>query len=258
MDEEIYLRTLLASQDLKPREGMLLARLKETVQSRLSRLAGNPVFYYAGSIAKNTVIREKFDLDVIVYWPPDCGYTLRGIYVAVGKVLRRWRTGVIPKTVAWQVSITPRFHIDVVPGRAIDNTYYYANLYCRPDSRIQTSIKKHIKTVRDSGRCDVIRLMKLWRVRKRVPIPKSLLLELLTLRGCSGCRFSSLAYQMKAALEYLYDDILDARVEDPANTNNTISDELTHRQRRVTRLLAKAALNARTWNTVFRPRPASL
>jgi hypothetical protein len=258
MDEEIYLRALLAAQELKPQEERLLVRLKDTVQARLSRLTGSPVFYYAGSFAKNTIIRERFDLDIVVYWPPDCGYTLRDIYTAVGKVLRAWRLGVTPKTVAWHVPITAGFYIDVVPGRAVDNTYYYANLYRRPGSWIQTSIKKHIKTVRDSGRCDVIRLMKLWRVRKRVPIPKSLLLELLTLRGCSGCRFSSLASQMNAALEFIRDCIMDARIEDPANANNIISDEMTRKQRLVARLHARKALEARTWNAVFAPRPATI
>ncbi len=50
-------------------------------------------------------------------------------------------------------------HIDVVPGRALDAQYYEANLH-RTDTgtTLKTSLKKHIDTVRGSGRADAIRV----------------------------------------------------------------------------------------------------
>ena len=186
MNENAYLRVLLQKQRLTRSQLDALARMRQAVERRIRSLSGDPRIYYAGSYAKHTMIKERFDLDIVAYWPPDCGYTLLGIYRAVGKVLRKWRNNVKAKTVAWEIPFFGRFHIDVVPGRALDNSYRYANLYRRPNSWLQTSIKTHVKTVRDSGRCDVIKLMKLWRVRKRVPLGKSLLLELLTIDGAKG------------------------------------------------------------------------
>jgi len=258
MTENAYLQSVLRSQQLTPLQMGALGRMRQAVENRVRTVAGNPRIYYAGSYAKNTMVKERFDLDIVAYWPPDCGYTLLGIYRAVGKVLRKWRKNVKAKTVAWEIPFLGRFHIDVVPGRAVDNSYRYANLYHRPNSRLRTSIKTHIKTVRDSGRCDVIRLMKLWRVRKRVPLGKSLLLELLTIEGAKGCSYTDMAEQMNAALQHIHDRIMTVRVIDPANTNNVVSDELTKKQRLVTALKAKAALKAKTWNAVFARRKPSI
>jgi hypothetical protein len=257
MDENVFLQAVLQRQELPPLQLGVLRRMRELVEARVCELSGYPMVYYAGSYAKHTMITERFDLDIVAYWPPDCAYTLAGIYRAVGKTLRKRWPSARPKTVAWEIPFPGRFHIDVVPGRAMDNSYLYANLFRRPNSRIQTSIKKHIKAVRDSGRCDVIKLMKLWRLRKRVPFANSLLLELLTIEGAKGCSYTDLAQQMNAVFEYIYDNILTVRVEDPANTNNVVSDELTKRHRFVIRKCAIAALKAKTWGAVLAPRSPS-
>jgi len=257
MSNNAYLRTILLQQQLTERQRAGLARMRQAVEWRIGTLRGSPRIYYAGSYAKDTMIREKFDLDIVAYWPPECGHTLFEIYRAVGRRLRKWRKHTRPKTVAWEIPFSRRFHIDVVPGRAMDNSYRFANLYHRPNSSLQTSIKIHIKTVRDSGRCDVIKLMKLWRARKRVPLVNSLLLELLTIEGAKRRSYTDLGEQMTAALDYIYNNIMTTRVVDPANTNNIVSDELTQKQRRATRSHARVALNAKTWNAVFRLRQTS-
>lgn len=252
MTSDEYLRGLLAQQDLLPDQLVSLRALRDQVQGQLSVLAGSPRFYYAGSYAKGTMIRASFDLDIVVYWPSDCGYTLRAIYDAVGETLKKHWTHVNPKTVAWRLPFQGGFHIDVVPGRAIDGTFKYANLY-RADkgSSLQTSIKVHIDTVRDSGRRDVIRLMKLWRTMRRVPFGKSLALELVTIRGCTGIPVDNLERQLISALTFVRDNILSVRLVDPANTNNTLSDEISVTDRQAIRNAASAALTAQYWSQVL-------
>jgi hypothetical protein len=45
-------------------------------------------------------------------------------------------------------------------------TYYSANLYkSEEDSRLQTSIKKHIETIKHSGERDTMKMMKMWNVQ---------------------------------------------------------------------------------------------
>src|SRR5207244_2717962 len=136
----------------------------------LSKLDGNPRVYYGGSYGKDTIIRERYDLDLIAYWPEDTKYTIKGIYDGVGNQLKKEWKCVNPKTVVWEIPFEHGFHIDVVPGRALDAKFKEANLY-RTDTgtTLKTSLKKHIDTIKDSGRREPIRLMKLWRERRKVP-----------------------------------------------------------------------------------------
>jgi hypothetical protein len=149
------------------------------------------------------------------------------------------------KTVAWELPFDGGFHIDVVPGRALDAQYFEANLH-RTDkgTTLKTSLKRHIDTVRGSGRIDVIRLMKLWKVRKGVPFRKSFLLELTTIEGSKGKRTDNLEDQMIGALNYVRANIETCGVGDPANSNNSLSDGLDMNARRAIRQAADAALSA--------------
>jgi hypothetical protein len=253
MSNQEYLQSLLDQQDLTESELDVLRKCRDQIETQLrTGLTKVGRVYYAGSFAKGTMIREEYDLDIVIYWGSDCGFTLKDLYNGVGNVLRKHWKVVNSKTVAWVLPFQSGFHIDVVPGRALDASYRYANLY-RTDTgtSLQTSIKVHIDTVRNSGRCDVIRLMKLWRERKSVPFKKSLALELLTIDGCSGTPTDSLEKQLIAALQYLRDKILTIRLIDPANTNNVISDEITDADRRSIKQSAQAALDAQYWKDVF-------
>ena len=251
MTSDVYLRSLLRQQELTPAIAQELHELRDLIQSQITVLNGAPRFYYAGSYAKGTLVREDFDLDIVAYWPATAGYNLGDIFQAVGEQLRRSWNIVNAKTVSWEVPFNDGFHIDVVPGRAIDATYYYANLY-RRDTRtwMQTSIKKHIDSVRGSGRQEVIRLVKLWRTRNQLRL-KSFVLEQLVIRGASGTRFDNLESQLVAALTFLAESAETARVVDPANSNNVLSDDISAGDLRAVALAAQWALNARSWQGVF-------
>jgi hypothetical protein len=251
MTNQDYLKRVLKAQKLTGQELNILRLLRNEVESFLSVLDGGPRFYYAGSYGKKTMIRECYDLDIVVYWPKDSRYTIKGIYDGVGKRLsERWVVN--PKTVSWEIPFEGGFHIDVVPGRALDSNYIEANLY-RKDTgtTLKTSLKTHIDTVRDSGRRDVIRLLKLWRERRNVPFKKSFLLELMTIYGCSEVSLMNLEEQAIAGLEYIRNNIEATRVKDPANTNNSLSDDISARDKTRIRIAAQAALDARYWSEVL-------
>ena len=254
MTADQYLRGLLLQQDLSNVELSALRGLRDQVQSQLSILEGSPRFYYAGSYGKKTIIRQRYDLDIVMYWPSTATYTIQGIYEAVGEVLRQnWKV-VSGKTVSWELPFEGGFHIDIVPGRALDTQFLNANLY-RTDTgtTLKTSLKTHIDTVQNSGRRDAIRLMKLWRERRNVPFKKSFLLELMTIEGCKGQRFDDLGTQVQAALSYIRDNILTRNVVDPANSNNSLSDDLNAAQRAAIKAAAASAAQATSWGPVFNP-----
>lgn len=247
-----YLRGLLTQQDLSSAEIIALQNLRNQIQGQLSVLQGGPRFYYAGSYGKKTMIRARYDLDIVMYWPSTSTYTIKGIYDAVGQELRKHWNAVNSKTVSWEVPFQGDFHVDVVPGRALDAQYREANLY-RTDTgtTLKTSLKTHIDTVRNSGRIDAIRLMKLWRERRSVPFKKSFLLEMMTIAGANGQRFNDLPSQLQATFVYIRDNILTCNFADPANTNNSLSDDLTHAQRQGIRAAADSAARATSWASVF-------
>lgn len=248
-----YLNNLLQQQNLPEPELESLRATRALVEEKLSaNLNGSPRFYYAGSFGKRTMIKDHYDLDLVVYWPHTSIFLIKDIYEAVGKVLKSKWQYVNSKTVAWELPFQGGFHIDVVPGRALDANYYEANLY-RTDTgtTLKTSLKTHIDVVRNSGRADAIRLMKLWRTRKKVPFKKSFLLELMTIEGCKGKRFDDLEGQVHAALQYVSDKIQTCSIKDPANTNNSLSDDLGTTDRNTIKQLADAAIRATSWGDVF-------
>lgn len=247
-----YLQQLLVSQDLSSGELNVLRDLRLQVEDALSKLEGSPRFYYAGSYGKNTMIRERYDLDIVAYWPTSTSYTIKGIFDGTGTQLKKLWSSAHPKTVCWETNFRGGFHIDVVPGRALDTNFKEANLH-RTDTAttLKTSLKVHIDTVRGSGRRQAIRLLKLWRERNKVPFKKSFLLEMMTISGCKGTSFEELPEQVLAALRFICDKIETINVIDPANTNNSLSDDLSPSDRYLIKQAAQTALDASNWNSMF-------
>ncbi len=93
--------------------------------------------------------------------------------------------------------------------------------------------------------------MKLWKIRKNVPFKKSFLLELMTIDGCKGRQSYDLEGQALAALSYVRDNIKTCSVRDPANSNNSLSDDLDASARATIYQRANEALNTKYWSEVF-------
>jgi len=251
MTNEQYFQNVLAGQSLTAGDTNALRSLRDQIQAQLSNFQGSPRFYYGGSYGKDTIIRASYDLDLVMYWPHDCGFSLADIFNAVGAELRKHWKVVQQKNVAWALPFEGGFHVDVVPGRAMDSGFKYANLYrSTAGSSLQTSIKVHIDAVRKSGRRELIRLLKLWKVRQNVPV-KSFILEILGVEGAKGTSVTNLEPQLAAALAHIRDRILAANIVDPANSNNNLGASMTAQEKLATRNAAAAAIAARTWNEVF-------
>jgi hypothetical protein len=251
MSNQAYLNGLLQGQILSPAESQTLRNLRDQIEGQLRTFEGQPRFYYGGSYGKDTIIKDSYDLDLVMYWPHDRTYTVENIFNAVGTELRKHWT-VVQKNVAWSLPFEGGFHVDIVPGRAIDTSFKYANLW-RSQSRqtLQTSIKVHIDHARKSGRRELIRLLKLWKVRRQVPV-KSFVLEIMAVNGASGVSTFELEPQLNAALAHIRDNIVTARIIDPANSNNDLGATMTVGEKIGTQQAADAAIRSSTWTEVFR------
>ena len=246
-----YLTGVLEEQTMPPISLLRLRRLRDGIETRLRRTFGSaPRIYYGGSYGKDTMIKASFDLDIVMYLPPDDPRTLRQVFNGVHANLLKAGYAVKPKTVSLQLGPSNVFHVDVVPGKAQDNTYYYATLYKNvgQGSTMQTSIKKHIDTVSESGARDIIKLMKLWRVR-HAPFWKTFPLEQTVIRALHGRRKDDYEQCVLTVLEFIRDEVQDVRLVDPANSANVI--EIPPLVRRRLKALAIGSLAAQYWRQVI-------
>ncbi len=249
-----YLNTILTTQNLTFEEINNLKSIAQTIQSQVATLEGNPRFFYAGSFGKQTMIRARYDLDLVVYWPNTAQqYSIEGIYSAVGAVLKNHGWPVNSKNVCWEIPFKNGFHVDVVPGRALDSDYFEATLYrADTETTLKTSLKAHIDFVAKSGRIPIIKLMKLWRIKRQVPFKKSFILEIMTINGCKGKGFDDYQGQVFGAFTYIRDNIMTCRIQDPANSNNFLSDDLSIDARKKIKDAAEQAIAAKSWDDIFK------
>lgn len=202
----------------------------------------------SGSYAKHTAINTKFDIDICQPFKYKGFDTLEEMADAVYDYFNTEYEDedlVSHKTVRQRVSIGLTFSLDgveiqmdVVPGRELLENDYSAtnrlNLYVRPKgldsaTSTQTNIQKHVDLIKGkSDERSIIRLLKSWKVNNNKNV-KSFLLELITIRVFDKAHEipTDLWGKLELVMEYIRDNITTIRLEDPANSNNIVSDTMT-------------------------------
>ena len=230
MTPEKFLQGLLASQELSPdQEQTLQAHKKEVTDFLRTEFGSTPIIKYAGSREKGTMIAERYDLDIVSYFPSTDTRSLKEIREDVSNHLKK-KYLIRPKTSAERItnvrdSTAPNgYHIDVVPGRFIEGTKdVFLHVAYGEKERMQTNLKVHIDHIVNSGCVPVIRIVKLWACRNDVPI-KTFVLELFVVRTLSGSRDKgNLTESFRTVMEALKDDYGSTQLVDPANSNNIVS-----------------------------------
>lgn len=244
----IYLKSLFASQELTPAQQSELEAHTKEVESFLRQEFGqSPMIKIAGSVSKGTAIRESYDLDIVVYFPSSDTRTLKQIHDEVWKKLSA-KYAIEARASALRIrGLTTNgnnhdYHIDVVPGKFIeDSKDVFLHVAYGDRERIQTNLKTHIEYITSSGCQDIIKLVKIWKVRNGLSL-KTFILELFVINALRG-------YQNKSNLDLAFTKVIEAlansmRVElvDPANSANIVSQSLTPAD--------KSAISARAQETL--------
>ncbi|HEX4826355.1 MAG TPA: hypothetical protein VFV19_18795 [Candidatus Polarisedimenticolaceae bacterium] len=232
MEPNEYLSAVLEDQTLAPKSSELVAledhrkAVEGIVRKAFPKCS--PTIQYGGSMAKGTMIREAYDLDVICYFPHDdtsAGETLKAIYENVAKALEDdYYVDKKPSALRLRgkdaENYKQDFHIDAVPGRYIDEKGGDAWLYQNgvEGERLKTNLSTHITHVKGSGVVPAIRLLKLWRYRNGLSI-KHFGLELLVIDLLSSKTKSGLADQLVHVWTEFRDRSAKLSIEDPANPN---------------------------------------
>ena len=245
-----YLDQLQQQRSVGDTTRRVMQNTRDEIETALRRVIGNgPRIYYAGSYGKDTMLDVYHDLDIVVYYLPSTT-TLKSIYWEIFGALTGSGYIARQKDVAIRLPYQGGFMVDVVPGRALDDTYRYANLYrSEVDSRLQTSIKVHIETVQQSGLRGTMRLVKLWNHRHNLGL-RSFFVELLVDKVLHGKSINGYDNKLTTVFRFTADNIETVRIVDPANSANVISDLIPANTKRRVAAQARAALAARYWSEV--------
>ena len=227
--------------------------VQATLQSVIQQWAGNRLAGVtpSGSFAKGTGNRSGTDIDLFISLAPDTTETLKAIYESL--FTKMTQAGYSPKR--QNVSINIRvggYDVDLVPAKRQGYFGDDHSLYRRKaDTLTKTNVTTHITCVRQAGSINETRILKLWRNQKRLDLP-SFYLELTTIEALRGQWSGTLSDNVWKVLVYLRDAFPNARVVDPANTNNIISDDLTNADRAKIKTAAALALQAKTWGDIVK------
>jgi hypothetical protein len=158
-----------------------------------------------------------------------------------------------------------RYSVDLVPGKRQNALSDDHSLYRRKaDTWTKTNVFTHARTVVGAGRADEIRIVKLWRNQKGLDFP-SFYLELSVIRALAAKPLPgllsynpmpTLSQRVIGVFEYLRDCFPAARIADPANSNNIISEDLTAQEKARVSAAAgaarEAAASASSWEDIVR------
>lgn len=229
MNPNDYLRKILQQQTFDDEEQELKdlrKRRKDIERSLRTHFSDvSPSIRWAGSMSKNTMIRESYDGDMTCYFEHDdtgAGATLEEIYNNTVEALagdyqveRKSSAIRVRDKKDWHLDL----HVDVVPGRFTDEekSDVFLHRTTGDKQRLKTNLQIHIDHIRDSGVVDAIRLVKLWRVRNGLEAAKTFALELLVVMLLHKRKTSALSAQLEHVWTEFRDHAADLTVEDPAN-----------------------------------------
>ena len=209
---------------------------------------------------KGTAVLSGTDIDLFISLSEHTAETLKEVYDKLSNSLTT--AGYSPKRQNVSLNITVAgYSVDLVPGKRQNAVSSDHSLYRRKaDTWTKTNVFAHARVVIGAQRKNEIRLLKLWRNQKRLDFP-SFYLELSVIRALSARplptllssnALPTLSQRVMAVFDYLRDSFSNARIIDPANTNNIISDDLTTAEKTKISAAAKAAREASYWEDIVR------
>lgn len=230
MSSDLYLRNVLAQHEVNAAGAKAVALMH--IVPLVTNWAGQHLssIDLSGSVAKGTANAGANDMDLFVAMSSSTPGTLRDIYESLYGLAWRQSWSARRQNVSIGIQVGG-YHFDLVPGRMQPGYQNWFSLWRnKTQTWTQTNISLQTQIVAQSGRIEEIRILKRWRTLAGLDLP-SFILELAVLQALNGRRLGDLANNVSATLEWLRDNIRTARLVDPANTNNVVTDDMTALER---------------------------
>ena len=203
----------------------------------------------SGSFMRGTANKRGTDIDLFISVSELAVESLQQIYQALFTRLRDKGYAPTQQNVSINVRVNG-YSVDLVPGQRQCSYGDDHSLYRRKrDTWIKTNVATHIRHVVLAGRQRESRIIKLWRDQKRLDFP-SFYLELAVIDALPSQVQETLSGNVWRVFEYLKNRVQIARIIDPANTNNIVSDDLSIADKNKISTAAASALGASDWNEI--------
>jgi hypothetical protein len=200
---------------------------------------------------KGTAILSGTDIDLFISLSETTKESLKEIHALLIAKLTQAGYAPIPQNVSLNIKVQG-FSVDLVPAKRQSPLLNDHSLYRGNGGEwTKTNVVTHINYVRAANCQQEIRILKLWRNQKKLDFP-SFYLELTVIEALSLQTGYTLERRVQIVFEYLRDTFATARVVDPANSNNFISDDVTDGEKLKIIAAAKAARNAANWNEIVK------
>jgi hypothetical protein len=252
MSGDSYLREVLAAYSVERGPTSTTERAAKPLAAAL-KVRGGAALYgvaYSGSYAKGTGVSGTTDIDLFISLRSDTRGSLKDIYFSLVDLAQEKGWKPRPQNVSIRVTSQGK-HIDLVPAKKHAGFQHRHSLYSRSrDSWLQTNVSVHVDAVIRSERAEEIRAMKVWRTLNSLEFP-SFYLELGVIQALRGTRRGNLAANVSRALEWLSASIVGARLVDPANSNNVVSECIGAPAKRAVAAAAEASLRCRDWKEII-------
>ncbi|MEO0922770.1 MAG: nucleotidyltransferase [Pseudomonadota bacterium] len=252
MSSDQYLRNILAREQVDTGVFSPVRSVSTTLSPMLNRWGNRYLLGIepSGSFAKGTGNRSGTDIDLFLTLSSNTPDTLAQIRNSLGNCLKQHGYQYREQNVSLGVDVAG-YQVDLVPGKRQSQHGADHSLFRKKaNTWTKTNIQTHIRLVRDSGRTEEIRGLKLWRDQWGLEFP-SIYLELVTLEALHGKPRGRLADNIAAALRFFESNLAIKRIVDPANTSNVISDDLSISGKQAVAAAAKRAL-AGNWSGLIR------
>jgi hypothetical protein len=251
-EADLYLRRILQREAVDTSPTSALRLVEATLWPVIWTWANGHLLSVApsGSFSKGTANASGTDIDLFVSVSQTAIEGLREIYNTLERALQY--AGYTTRRQNVSINVTVGGHsVDLVPAKRQNFFLEDHSLYRRKaDSWTKTNVAVHALTVSSSGRTEEIRILKLWRDQLGLDFP-SFYLELTVLRALGALStYGDLSGNVWKVFAYLRDGFVTARVQDPANTNNIISEDLTVAEKEKVRVAAMHALAAKYWSQI--------
>jgi len=217
----------------------------------IQRWAGNKLVtvHPSGSFMKGTANKSGTDIDLFISLSQETTETLKEIYDKLFETMKANGYSPTQQNVSINVRVNG-YSVDLVPGKRQGAYGGDHSLYRRrADTWTKTNVVTHISHVIRGDRLNETRIIKLWRNQRQIEFP-SFYLELAVIAALPRQYPESLSNDVWRVFQYLRDRFAFARVIDPANTNNIISDDLTLVEKGKIKAAAGIALGASNWNQI--------
>src|SRR5437773_2896318 len=201
MSADEYLQRILQREAVDTGPYSPVRGVQAKIEPTIREWAGNYLSGVSpsGSFAKGTANHSGTDIDLFISLADQTPATLKEIYERLFEKMTE--QGYTPKRQNVSINVKVNgYSVDLVPAKRHDTYSDDHSLYRRKaDTWTKTNVIRHINHVKQGGRINETRIVKLWRNQKGLEFP-SFYLELTVINALSG-QYGTLSNNVRKVFE---------------------------------------------------------